>query len=303
MGTPEFAVPTFEHLMASKHDLVAVVTQPDRPRGRGQKLAQTPIKKTASESGFNVLQPESMRDSNFSQTLKSLEPDLMVVVAFSILPRKILRAPRLGSINLHPSLLPAYRGAAPIVWAIANGEKKTGLTTFLLNANVDSGNILLQNEVPISPEETAGQLQTRLSILGADLVIETINRLENKTLDPKPQSDTEVSYAPKLTKNDGRIDWTQSAENIHNRIRAFNPFPGAFTMYESQPLRIHQTSRIETQYDVPGQIMEADPGGQLIVACGQNSLSLLELQPAGKKRMSSSAFLNGNSLSVGQILN
>jgi len=302
MGTPEFAVPTLGHLMASQYDLLAVVTQPDRPKGRGQKLTQTPIKKIASELGINILQPKSLRDSNFSQTLKNLDPDLLIVVAFSILPRKILRIPRLGSINLHPSLLPAYRGAAPIVWAIANGETQTGLTTFLLDSNVDSGKILLQNEVPIYPEETAGQLQARLSILGADLVIETMKRLENETLDPQPQSEAGVSYAPKLTKDDGRIDWTQSAETIHNRIRGFNPFPGAFTMYNNQSLRIHQTLCIETQYDVPGQIIEANPGGQLVVACGQNSLSLLELQPAGKNRMSSNAFLNGNSLSIGQVL-
>ncbi len=302
-GTPEFAVPTLEHIVASRHNLVAVITQPDRPKGRGQKLTQTPIKQIAEKFGYDVLQPDSVRDSSFCRSLENLKPDLLVVVAFSILPRKILRIPTLGSINLHPSLLPAYRGAAPIVWAIANGESITGLTTFLLNANIDSGNILLQNEVPISPEETTGQLEKRLSSLGAKLVIETIDGLEDEKLDPKPQSKTGISYAPKLTKDDGRIDWTQPASTIHNRIRAFNPFPGAYTEHNYERLRIHRSLCVETQYEEPGQIIEATPGGRLLVACGQNSISLLELQPAGKNRMSSSAFLNGNKLEIGQVLN
>ena len=302
-GTPEFAVPTLEHIVASRHNLVAVITQPDRPKGRGQKLTQTPIKQIAEKFGYDVLQPNSVRDSSFCRSLENLKPDLLVVVAFSILPRKILRIPTLGSINLHPSLLPAYRGAAPIVWAIANGESITGLTTFLLNANIDSGNILLQNEVPISPEETTGQLEKRLSSLGAKLVIETIDGLEDEKLDPKPQSKTGISYAPKLTKDDGRIDWTQPASTIHNRIRAFNPFPGAYTEHNYERLRIHRSLCVENQYEEPGQIIEATPGGRLLVACGQNSISLLELQPAGKNRMSSSAFLNGNKLEIGQVLN
>ena len=303
MGTPEFAIPSLQNLVASRHDVLAVVTQPDRPKGRGQKLTLTPVKQKAWELGLDTLQPESLRDKNFSQSLNALKPDLFVVVAFSILPQEILMIPKLGSINLHPSLLPAYRGAAPIVWAIANGEKKTGLTTFLLNKEVDSGNILLQHDVPIHPEETSGTLQERLSILGADLITETINGIEKKSLNPKPQSDSGASYAPKLSKNDGRIEWMLSAETIHNRVRAFNPYPGAFTIYEDQPLRIHQTSIVKTQYEVPGQIIEAERGGRLIIACGKNSLSLLKLQPAGKKPMTSSAFLNGNSLCVGQILN
>jgi methionyl-tRNA formyltransferase len=302
-GTPEFAVPTLECLDASRHNLVAVITQPDRPKGRGRKLTQTPIKQIAEKFGYDVLQPDSVRDSSFCRSLENLKPDLLVIVAFSILPKKILRIPTLGSINLHPSLLPAYRGAAPIVWAIANGESTTGLTTFLLNANIDSGNILLQNEVPISPEETTGQLEKRLSGLGAKLVIETIDGLEDEKLDPRPQSKTGISYAPKLTKDDGRIDWTQPASTIHNRIRAFNPFPGAYTEHNNERLRIHRSLCIEAQYEEPGQIIEATPGGRLLVACGQNSISLLELQPAGKNRMSSSAFLNGNKLEIGQVLN
>ncbi|MGB1892516.1 MAG: methionyl-tRNA formyltransferase [Candidatus Latescibacterota bacterium] len=301
MGTPDFAVPTLERLADSRHTVLAAVTNPDRPKGRGRKLAAPPVKERALALDIPVIQPNSVDDAQLQAELTALAPDLFVVVAFSILPKALLAVPRIGSVNLHPSLLPAYRGAAPIVWAVANGERETGISTFLLNPRVDAGDILVQRRVAIEPDETAGELETRLCPLGADMVLETVDGLESGSLKPLPQNRRGVTRAPKLSKEDGRIDWSQSAVSINNRIRGFNPFPGAFTTLAGQPLKVHRARPIEGT-GTPGQIIQADARSGLHVACGQGALSLESVQPSGKAPMETGAFLLGNPIAAGALL-
>lgn len=301
MGTPNFAVPTLERLAGSHHTVLAAVTNPDRPKGRGRRLAAPPVKEKAQALGIPVIQPESVKDAHLQAALTALAPDLFVVVAFSILPKALLAVPRIGSVNLHPSLLPAYRGAAPIVWAVANGEQETGISTFLLNPRVDAGDILMQRRVAIAPDETAGQLEARLCPLGADMVVETVDGLDNGSLQPLPQNQRGVTRAPKLSKEDGRIDWQQSAISINNRIRGFNPFPGAFTTYGGQPLKIHR-AQVVAGAGTPGQVIQADTRNGLHIACGQGALSIASLQPSGKAPMATSAFLLGNPMAAGAHL-
>ncbi len=301
MGTPHFAVPTLERLATSRHHVLAVVTNPDRPKGRGRKLAASPVKEKALALGFAVVQPESTEDLDLHAALADLAPDLFVVVAFSILPKALLAVPRIGSVNLHPSLLPAYRGAAPIVWAIANGERETGISTFLLNPRVDAGDLLIQRRIAIGADETAGELEGRLCPLGADIVLETVDGLEAGTLSPLPQDKRGATRAPKLNKEDGRIDWSQPAEHIRNRIRGFNPFPGAFTTHGNQQLKIHRARQADG-VGPAGQVLQADGRSGLVVACGQGALSLESVQPAGKAPMASSAFLLGHSIVPGMRL-
>ena len=216
-------------------------------------------------------------------------------------PKALLAVPRIGSVNLHPSLLPAYRGAAPIVWAVANGEQETGISTFLLNPRVDAGDILMQRRIAIAPDETAGQLEARLCPLGADMVLETVDSLENGSLTPLPQNRRCATRAPKLSKEDGRIDWSQSAVLINNRIRGFNPFPGAFTTLAGQPLKVHRAQPTEGT-GTPGQVIQADARNGLLVACGQGALSLKSVQLPGKAPMEISAFLLGNPIAAGACL-
>ncbi len=301
MGTPHFAVPTLERLATSRHEVLAVVTNPDRPKGRGRKLAAPPVKEKALERGLAILQPESAQDPALHAALADLAPDLFVVVAFSILPKALLAVPRIGSVNLHPSLLPAYRGAAPIVWAVANGESETGISTFLLNPRVDAGDLLIQRRVAIGADETAGELEARLCPLGADMVLETVDGLEAGTLSPLPQDKRGVTRAPKLNKEDGRIDWSLPAQHIRNRIRGFNPFPGAFTTHGGQQLKIHRAQQVDGAGPA-GQVLQADRGNGLVVACGQDALCLESVQPAGKAPMASSAFLLGHSIAPGTRL-
>lgn len=301
MGTPDFAVPTLDRLADSSHTVLAVVTNPDRPKGRGRKLAASPVKERAQALNLPIIQPESVSDAQLQTELTALAPDLFVVVAFSILPNTLLAVPRIGSVNLHPSLLPAYRGAAPIVWAVANGEQETGISTFLLNPRVDAGDLLMQRRVAIAPDETAGQLEARLCPLGADMVLETVDGLENGSLTRLPQDRRGVTRAPKLSKENGRIDWSQSAVFINNRIRGFNPFPGAFTTLGGQPLKVHRARPIEGT-GAAGQIIQADARSGLHVACGQGALSLESVQPSGKAPMETSAFLLGNPIAAGACL-
>ena len=301
MGTPDFAVPTLERLADSRHTVLAAVTNPDRPKGRGRKLAASPVKDKAQALELPIMQPESVNDAQLQTELTALAPDLFIVVAFSILPKTLLAVPRIGSVNLHPSLLPAYRGAAPIVWAIANGEQETGISTFLLNPRVDAGDILMQRRIAIAPDETAGQLEARLCPLGADMVLETVDSLENGSLTPLPQNHRGITRAPKLSKEDGRIDWSQSAVLINNRIRGFNPFPGAFTTLAGQPLKVHRAQPTEGT-DTPGQVIQADARNGLLVACGQGALSLKSVQLPGKAPIEISAFLLGNPIAAGTYL-
>lgn len=296
MGTPDFALPSLYALLASsEHTVAGVVTQPDRPQGRGLQVTSSPVKQVAVERGLPVLQPERFKDANFRIALKSLQADLFVVVAFRILPVSILTVPQLGAINLHASLLPKYRGAAPIQWAIINGEAETGVTTFLLDRAVDTGRILLQRRTPVDSEETAGELSGRLAGIGAELLLETINLLAQGDLVGKPQVGT-PSTAPRLCKQDGQVDWTGSAAILHNRIRGLNPYPMAYTRWRDRTVRIIRTQVLEASpasSGQPGEIVTADKVNGLVIQTGKGCLSVLELQPEGRKQLSTRDFIQG----------
>ena len=301
MGTPHFAIPTLQALAESDHQLAAIVTNPDRPQGRGRKLAPPPVKKCAQALGIDVLQPTSPKDPSLAKALSALTPDLFVVVAFSILPRKLLAIPRLGSVNLHPSLLPAYRGAAPIIWAVVNGEQETGISTFQLSPRVDAGDILLQRRVGIDPDETAGELEARLCQTGAEMVVETVDGLEGGTLSAQPQDPKGATRAPKLDKEDGRINWQRPAAAIRNQIRGMNPVPGAFTTWQGQSLKIHRAERADG-VGAPGTVLHAEDRRGPVVACGESALLLTEVQPAGKTAMEGKAFVRGYPIAAGALL-
>lgn len=301
MGTPSFAVPSLKALAHSRHQIIAVVTNPDRPQGRGRQLASPPVKEQALQLGLEVLQPASVKDPTLAATLAARPPDLFVVVAFSILPRPLLAIPRLGSINLHPSLLPAYRGAAPIIWAIANGEQETGITTFQLSPRIDAGHILLQRRFAIGCAETAGELEARLCVEGADMVVETVDGLEDGRLTGRPQSAAGVSCAPKLTKEDSRIDWCQPAERVRNLVRSMNPAPGAYTHWQGKTLKVHRTQHT-AGCGTPGTVLCADGRRGLTLACGEGALQLTQVQPAGKAAMEGTAFVRGYPIAAGMRL-
>jgi len=298
MGTPDFAVPSLEALAASRHEVVAAVTNPDRPKGRGRRLAPPPVKEAAQALGIEVLQFDDLKGAETADHLKALQPDLFAVVAFSLLPRRLLRVPRLGSVNLHPSLLPAYRGAAPLAWAVIDGVRRTGMTTFRLSRRMDAGDILLQENVEIGSEETAGELAVRLSRPGADLLVRSIDGLEEGTLEPRPQSEDGVSRAPKLGKEDGRLDWGRPAEELFNRVRGTNPAPGAWVVLGGENFKIHR-SAVVPGVGPSGEVLVADGRNGLEVACGEGALRLLEVQPAGKGRMDGAAFVRGGRVAVG----
>ena len=302
MGTPDFAVPSLQKIVASDLDVVGIVTRPDKPRGRGQKLQPTEVKAAALDLGLDVpiLQPESLKDAGFQAELKALGADLFAVVAFLILPRDVLAIPRLGSVNVHPSLLPKYRGAAPIQWAVIQGERETGVTIFRLSPRVDAGDVLIQEHVAIGDDETAGALYERLKVTGAELLVQAIEGVGNGSLTPMPQSDEGVTRAPKLEKEDGRIDWTNKAEDIRNLIRGVNPFPGAFTMWQGNVLKVHRATVVDGVGD-SGEILAVDGAG-VRVGTGGGVLLLDEVQPAGKKRMSGADFGRGYPVLVGERL-
>lgn len=304
MGTPAFAVPSLRQLTASGHEVLAVVTNPDRPSGRGRRTSAPPVKGTALELGLKVLQPTSLGDTGVADELATLDADLFVVVAFSILPRRLLAVPRLGSVNLHPSLLPAYRGAAPIVWALFSGESETGVTTFLLSPRVDAGDILLQERVAIEPDETAGELEARLREIGAALVVASLDGLEKGVLTPIPQGTAGASRAPKLGREDGRLDWRLSTEDLRNRVRGANPVPGAFTEWAGGVLKVHRACRADGDFrGEPGTVLSAGPKeGGVVVATGDGALRLVEVQPAGSPRMEGAAFVRGHRIEAGMVL-
>ncbi|MFH1007685.1 MAG: methionyl-tRNA formyltransferase [Candidatus Latescibacterota bacterium] len=303
MGTPEFACSSLERLLDSRHEIVGVVTQPDRPRGRGQQSLPTPIKRLGQERGLPVWTPSRLRERAFLELLKSLQPDLLVVVAFRMLPPQVLAIARLGAINVHPSLLPKYRGAAPIQWAVIRGEQETGVTTFCINCAIDCGDMLLQRIVPIGAEETAGELHDRLMEIGADLLLESVELLDSGCARPKSQPSNDASSAPRLGKEDGRIDWSEGAAQINNRIRGTHPFPGAFTCYKGTILKVHRARPVPSSAEgLPGEILVADGKQGITVVTGSGALLLIEVQPAGKKRMSSAAFVRGYRIGVGERL-
>jgi methionyl-tRNA formyltransferase len=297
MGTPQFAVPTLEHLVASGHQVMAVFTQPDRPKGRGQQLAFSPVKQAALERGLEVHQPQRIRRPEIVEQLRSMRSDAMVVVGYGqIIPQSIIDLPPLGIINVHASLLPKYRGAAPIQWAIANGESTTGVTTMRIDAGLDTGDMLLKAETGIGEDETAVELAARLAPMGAELLGETLRGLESGTIVAEKQDDSAATYAPILKKEDGLVDWTRPAQVIHNRARGFTPWPGAYTQFRGQVLHLAKT-RVGTEaaQGEPGTIF--DVRRRLFVSCGDGtSLELIDVQLEGRKKMDAGAFLNGQRL-------
>lgn len=301
-GTPLFAVPTLEKLAAEGFQIGLVVTQPDRPKGRGLERVASPVKQSALKLNLPVTQPERIKNNEeFRAQLTALKPDAIVVVGFGrLIPQWMLNLPSLGNINLHASLLPKYRGAAPIQWAIANGETVTGVTTMRLDAGLDTGDILLQGELPITPDDTSETLAPRLATFGADLIVKTLLGLRDGTVHPRPQDQRRATLAPILKKEDGLIDFSRTAEEIFNRMRGFQPWPGAYTTFRGKNLQILQ-ARLTTD-SVPPAELRID-GDRVLVGCGGNSaLELLELQLEGKKRSAARDFIHGYHLQSGMTL-
>ena len=302
MGTPEFALSTLEGLLAVGVDLVGVYTQPDRPKGRGKKLAASPVKKLALEHEIPVFQPQKLRDPLAVKELQELQPDLIVVVAYGqILPKAVLDIPRYHCINVHASLLPEYRGAAPINKVIVDGKTETGVTTMLMDVGLDTGDMLVKMSLPIGPDETAGQLHDRLSLVGRKVLEETLHQLCVGTLTPEKQDDELSSYAPMMKKEDGLIDWQRSALEIHNQVRGLDPWPGAYTHLDGDVLKITATTVTAGVAGEPGTILSADKRG-VKIACGDGTLVINGLQLPGKKRLSAMNFLSGRPLFTGTRL-
>jgi methionyl-tRNA formyltransferase len=292
-GTPQFAAPTLEKLVASGFRISLVVTQPDRPKGRGLELVASPVKKSAMRLNLPVAQPERIKNNEeFRAQLAVIQPDTITVVGYGrLIPQWMLDLPPLGNINLHASLLPKYRGAAPIQWAIANGETTSGVTTMRIDAGLDTGDILLQREIAIESEDTAETLAPRLASIGADLMIETLHGLQSGSIHPRPQDHSRATLAPILKKEDGLVDFSRAAAEIVNRMRGFQPWPGAYTIFRGKNLQILQ-ARTASENVPQGELLVS--GGRLFAGCGKNtSLELLELQLEGKKRTTVSDFVHG----------
>ena len=298
MGTPEFAAICLEEILNSKHEVVGVITVPDKPAGRGQKLSQSAVAKLAIEKNLKLLQPEKLKNPEFLEELNSLDTDAFVVVAFRMLPKEVWQIPAKGTFNLHASLLPQYRGAAPINWAIINGETETGVTTFLIDEKIDTGNILLKEKVQILPDDNAGTLHDKLAESGKNLIIETLNGLEKNAIQPKPQENPgELKPAPKIFKEDCKIDWSEPIEKIHNKIRGLSPYPAAWTNFiqdnESKSVKIYKGyfEHNQENSDKPGQIKFEK--NQIKILLSDGIYYVEELQPEGKKRMTDKDFVNG----------
>lgn len=293
MGTPEFAVPSLQILLDNGYEIPAVVTAPDKPGGR-LGMQQSAVKQFALERGLKVLQPEKLKDAAFLESFRALQADLLVVVAFRMLPEVVWSLPPLGSVNLHGSLLPKYRGAAPINWAVIQGEKETGLTTFFLKKQIDTGDILFQESLPIGPDETAGELHDRMMRLGAELVLKTVRAIELGTAQAQPQTDALATLAPKIFPEDCRIDFDRPVAQVHNFIRGLSPYPGAWTMLDGKMLKILRARPVETGPTAtpPGQFF-SDGKHWLRIRAADGLLEVLELQLEGKRRMPVKDFLNG----------
>ncbi len=299
MGTADFGLPTFSAL-AEEHEIVAAVTVPDKPKGRGRSVMSSPVKVAAVERGIPVMTPEKLSNPAFVEELKALDADLFFVVAFRILPRSVFELPRLGTVNLHGSLLPDYRGAAPINWAVINGDTMTGLTTFFIDDKIDTGDILLSVETAIGADETAGELYDRLSVMGADLSLRTVAGIGDGSLKAVPQPDREARPAPKLFKPDGLIDWSSDSLTIHNKVRGMNPVPGAFTECSKGAVKVHRTEVIENESSgTPGMIAGVSPKEGITVSCGKGTLRITEIQPPGKKKMDCASFVRGCQVELG----
>lgn len=301
MGTPDFAVPSLQALIDGPDQIVAVICQPDKQRGRGRKLAAPPTKILALEHNIPVLQPQTIRTDSFLEEIKSLAPDLIIVAAYGkILPGKLLHLPPFGTINVHGSLLPKYRGAAPIQWAVIKGEQETGVTIMQMDEGMDTGDILLPAAVPITDEDTAGTMFEKLANLGGKTLIHAIELLKKNALPPQKQDDSQVSLAPLLSKEMGHLDWTRDAHSLHCLIRGLDPWPSAYGFYQGKRYRFFKPQVIEdTVTEKPGTLCKADNDG-LLVATGDNYLLIREIQPEGKKRMDVKAYLCGVTLAVGE---
>lgn len=301
-GTPAFAVPTLEKLVQAGFPVLLVVTQPDRPKGRGMELAPSPVKQSALQLGLQVAQPDKIKNNQqFQQQLSSIKPDAIIVVGYGrIIPQWMIDLPRLGNLNLHASLLPRYRGAAPIQWAIARGESVTGVTTMRIDAGLDTGDILLQKEIPIAPQDTALTLAPRMAAVGAGIMVETLRELQAGTVHPQTQDHARATLAPILKKEDGQVNFQLTAQEILNRLRGFQPWPGAYTSFHGKNLHIWVARPVERAL-LPAEI--AVVRGQLVVGCGAGTaLELLEVQLEGKKRMPAADFVHGNQPRSGEKL-
>ncbi len=294
-GTPQFAVPSLERLAAANFEIQLVVTQPDRPVGRGMELTAPPVKQSAQKLGLPIVQPEKIKkNEEFQARFMQLQPEATIVVGYGrIIPPWMLGLPRYGNINVHASLLPKYRGAAPIQWAIANGEEATGVTTMLLNEGLDTGDILLQREMAIAQEDTSLTLAPRLAALGAELLVETLRGLEQEKITPAPQDHSQATLAPILTKEDGLVDFHRPAQEIHNRLRGFQPWPGAYTRFRGKNLKLIAAKPASSGSAPPSAELRVE-GERLLAGCGGGTtLELLQLQPEGKKAMTAREFING----------
>lgn len=294
MGTPEFAVPSLNAINNSEHQLIAVVTAPDKERGRGREVSFTPVKDYAVKNNLPVLQPEKLKDPEFIEQVRNLAPDLIIVIAFRILPREIFEIPRLGTFNVHGSLLPKYRGAAPIQWSLINGDSETGLTTFFIQEKVDTGNIILQKKIAIEKDDNFGSLHDRLQSLSIDIVLETIKIIESGAIQLIKQDESQVSSAPKITKENSRIDWNQPGEKIYNLIRGLSPYPAAYFLHNSKLYKVFSSRLKDDLILQPGEIKETK--NEIFIGTATTALEITEIQPEGRKRMKSDVFLRGYSL-------
>jgi len=303
MGTPGFAVPALKGLCRSKHRVLQVVTQPDRPKGRGKAIVFPPVKEAALDLGCPILQPQSVRTLDFCDAMTALDPDLLVVAAYGhVLPQRILAIPKLGAINIHASLLPRYRGAAPIQWAVINREKETGVTLMLMDKGLDTGDMISSASVPILPDDTSGTLHDRLALLGADLLIQTLNYYEVHRKSATPQAHEQASYAPLLRKEDGHLDWRRPADELEARIRGLTPWPGAFCFYNGMRIKIYRAGQkpVVTQ-EPPGTVLKGFTN-ELTVATGKDALVIQELQGDSGKRLPVQDFLRGHPILPGAVL-
>lgn len=303
MGTPEFSVPGLQALHQNGYEIALVVTQPDRPRGRGRKISPSPVKKAAEDLGLPVIQPTSIKTSVFIDQIKFLEPDFQVVIAYGkILPESVLALPRIWTINIHASLLPRLRGAAPIQWAVINGDSETGVCSMRMDAGMDTGDVFLTAREPIRPDDTAGTLHDRLSVKGATVLIETLKAHADESLQPTPQDPSLATYAPLLSKDDGQINWNKPASSLECFIRGVTPWPGAYTFWGDKRLKIFKSAPISAEItETPGTVLSGFPD-ELRVATGEGALSIQEIQGASGKRLPVKEFLRGNPIAPATIL-
>jgi len=303
MGTPQFAVPGLQALHQNGYEIAMVVTQPDRPKGRGRRISPSPVKQTAQDLGYPVVQPSSIRTPDFADQIKSLKPDFQVVIAYGkILPENVLALPRIGTINIHASLLPKLRGAAPIQWAVIHGEPETGVCSMLMDKGMDTGDVLLTAKEAIEPDDTAGTLHDRLAVNGAKVLIDTLKAYADNSIQPIPQDHNLATYAPMLTKDDGLINWNKSAKSLENFMRGVTPWPGAYTFWGDKRLKIFSATPIAADIaEPPGKVLVGFPD-ELRVATGDGVLSIREIQGASGKRLTIKEFLRGHPIQPGTIL-